>query len=232
MVQVFLNVLLNAAEAAPEKGHVVLRWRSEREWAVVEVEDDGPGLPDTVAARLFEPFFTTRTEGLGLGLAVSREIVRRHRGELTYDGRTASGTGSKFTVKLPLAVQAPSDEASSILVVEDDQSLLKALVRLLKRSGYEATSAITASDALNILAMRKIDAVLTDFRMPGGTGVELVREMRKRKLTAPAILVTANFDCHEVQDALAENLFAASVTKPWNQEDLLALLAKTLASKA
>jgi len=230
LMQVFLNLLLNAAEVVPQPaGHVVVRCRQDGAHAVVEVEDDGPGIPPAVAARLFEPFFTTRPEGTGLGLAISRDVVRRQGGDLTFED--APTGGARFLVKLPLLEQARAAYPSSLLVVDDDHSLLKALVRVLKRSGYETTSALTVKDALGSLSQHPVDAILTDFRMPGGTGAELVRELRRMGATTPAVLITANLEAREVQEAVDEGLFAASVAKPWNQDDLLSVIAGVLAPK-
>jgi signal transduction histidine kinase/DNA-binding response OmpR family regulator len=228
LMQVFLNLLLNAAEVVPERaGRVVVRCVADKGCAQVEVEDNGPGIPDSVAARLFEPFFTTRAQGTGLGLAISREIVQRSGGDLTFVTKPSQGT--RFFVRLPLFTPAER-QVKSLLVVEDDESLLKALVRVLKRSGYDTVAALSSREALAVLSRRKVDAILTDFRMPGGTGADLVREIRGQGSKTPVMLITANFDCGEVREALAEGLFAASLAKPWNQEDLLSAVAGVLAA--
>jgi signal transduction histidine kinase len=101
--QVWTNLLDNAADAMGGKGEIRIRTRREDGWAVVEIEDDGPGIPEEIAPRIFDPFFTTKPpgKGTGLGLSTSFSIVtRRHQGEI----RVASRPGStRFTVKLPIA---------------------------------------------------------------------------------------------------------------------------------
>ena len=99
--QVWTNLIDNAVAAAPESGRVTIRTRRAGDFLVVEVEDDGPGIPDDVAARVFDPFFTTKPpgEGTGLGLDIARRIVVRHRGDLRLK---PVESGACFQVLLPL----------------------------------------------------------------------------------------------------------------------------------
>lgn len=113
--QVVLNLILNAAEAAPASGgriHIAAERRAER--AILRVEDNGAGIPAEVAARLFSPFFTTKREGTGLGLAVSQRIVEDHDGHITFAARPGGGT--IFTVDFPdplAKAPAPGNRSSS-----------------------------------------------------------------------------------------------------------------------
>ena len=106
--QVWTNLLDNAADAMGGKGEISIRTRREDGWAVVEIEDDGPGIPEEIAPKIFDPFFTTKPpgKGTGLGLSTSFSIVtQRHQGEI----RVASRPGStRFTVKLPITPPAAS----------------------------------------------------------------------------------------------------------------------------
>lgn len=99
--QALYNLLRNAGEAMPDGGHIWLAARSEGDEVVIEVADDGPGIPDQEIDRLFDPFFTTKSHGTGLGLAVTRQIVAAHGGTLSYEAR--AGGGAKFSVRLPVA---------------------------------------------------------------------------------------------------------------------------------
>lgn len=100
--QVILNLVKNAAEAlAATGGNVEMRAWAEGDAVLVEVADDGPGIPDEVQRRLFEPFFTTKRNGTGLGLSLSKGIVEAHGGELLLD--SAPGRGTRFTMRLPVA---------------------------------------------------------------------------------------------------------------------------------
>jgi two-component system NtrC family sensor kinase len=100
--QVFLNLVVNAGQAVGESGTIRLRTSLEGGCVVVQVEDDGVGIPPEALSRIFDPFFTTKPvgEGTGLGLGIAYQIVRRHRGEITVD--STPGQGACFRVRLPL----------------------------------------------------------------------------------------------------------------------------------
>lgn len=99
--QVLLNLLFNAIDAAPPRGHVRLDAENEGDMVVVRVRDDGPGIPPEVQARMFTPFFTTKKDGVGVGLSISQKIVKEHQGSLGFV--SAAGEGTLFTLRLSRA---------------------------------------------------------------------------------------------------------------------------------
>jgi signal transduction histidine kinase len=105
ITQVIFNLVLNAIQATGAGGHVRIRESVEPAWGVIDVIDDGPGIPPEHALRLFDPFFTTKPRGTGLGLAISHRIVTAHRG--TIEALPGSPAGSVFRIRLPL----PEDRA-------------------------------------------------------------------------------------------------------------------------
>ncbi len=102
LVQVFLNLVLNAIDATAKNGRIEIRAAAERGGVGVEVRDDGPGIPPEQAARLFQPYFTTKKHGTGLGLFVTRKLVADHGGDVTF--KSTRGEGTTFRVWLPGAV--------------------------------------------------------------------------------------------------------------------------------
>lgn len=103
--QVWTNLLANAVDALGGNGEIVVRTRRENDWAVVEIEDNGPGIPDDIAPRIFDPFFTTKApgKGTGLGLSISHNIVtQKHGGELRVESRPGR---TRFTVRLPIRTE-------------------------------------------------------------------------------------------------------------------------------
>jgi signal transduction histidine kinase/CheY-like chemotaxis protein len=192
--QVFLNLLLNAEHAIMTGGagdtiRVRARERTEegKAWVVVEFEDNGSGIAPEVMPRIFEPFFTTKKvgEGTGLGLSVSYGIVQQHRGRLTVEsvpGRTV------FTVELPSAAQAePARQTVSplqagmygfgrrALVVDDEPGMVDLVMALLKDTGWQVEVASTGRSALERVRAARFDVVLSDIRMPDGSGEDFYR---------------------------------------------------------
>ncbi len=190
--QVFLNLLVNAAQSIPEGNRdahevqVVTR-ADERGHVVVEVRDSGQGMTDDVIARLFTPFFTTREpgQGTGLGLSISHRIVTSLGGTIVVE--SAPGMGSCFRVTFPAApvdlsvpsaapaqTPAPSEapRRARLLVIDDDEQVLRILTRYLG-SRYDVVAAGKARDALRrILDGERFDLVLCDLMMPDMTGME------------------------------------------------------------
>jgi len=107
--QLFLNLLLNAAQAVGTGGHASVRMTIGGSGTRVDIRDSGPGIPAEQLGKLFEPFFTTRRDGTGLGLPVSRQIVHAHGGSI--DIASSAGAGTTVSVRLPLA--APSREVAA-----------------------------------------------------------------------------------------------------------------------
>jgi signal transduction histidine kinase len=112
IAQVVVNLVLNALQAASEEGRIEVRTRQEGQEAILEVEDNGPGMSEETRRNIFQPFFTTKAagKGTGLGLAVSHGIVKSHRGQIEV--QTQLGKGTCFSVRLPLG--APNPDLASL----------------------------------------------------------------------------------------------------------------------
>jgi PAS domain S-box-containing protein len=198
--QVFLNLLVNAAQAIPEAGpasrHVVRASTSTAPdgWAVIEISDTGAGIPGDVLPRIFDPFFTTKPVGVGtgLGLSICHAIVVQHGGTITVE--STPGQGTTFRVRLPpaaeasstreepraKATQATSGPAGRVLVVDDEPLVGRAVARMLAPL-HEVVACTSAQAALRLLAQdRAFDVVLCDLMMPGMTGMQLHAELEAK----------------------------------------------------
>ena len=191
---VFINLLVNAAEAIPEgnadRHEIRVTTRIDPAgWAIVEIQDNGVGIPRELAGRVFDPFFTTKEvgQGTGLGLSICHGIVRSLGGEITL--RSEVGKGSTFTVALPPATEGPRTRAASappkpgeavrgtVLVIDDDVMFSTSLRRLLA-SQHSVTVVNNGRDALSRLkGGEQFDAILCDLMMPELTGAELHAEL-------------------------------------------------------
>jgi PAS domain S-box-containing protein len=196
--QVFVNLLLNAAQALddaePAKSEVAVSASSDADWVYVNVRDTGVGMTDEIRRHIFDPFFTTKAPGVGtgLGLPICQGIVGAHGG--TLEVTSAPGAGSTFTVKLrrfhgAVGAQQPEQEAQAgargrILIVDDDKAVGRTL-RLALEQDHDVTVVASGPEALDVLretaADGRYDAVLCDLLMPGMTGSELFTIAKKER---------------------------------------------------
>lgn len=206
------------------------------------VADTGSGIAEELLDRVFEPFFTTKPvgQGTGLGLAVVHGIVAEHRGGITVDSRV--GQGTTFHVYLPLVdppsqcrapepVSMAADDAGQghVLYLDDDEVMLLMVERLLKRHGYQARCLQSASQALAVLGDPAIpvDLLITDFNMPGLSGLEVVDEATRLRPGLP-VLITSGYVSDELI-AGARRVGARAVLQKQNTlEELPALVRQWL----
>jgi two-component system NtrC family sensor kinase len=188
--QVFVNLLNNAAQAIAATNQPGLIRVTARRWldgVAVAVADDGPGMPEDIAARVFEPFFSTKAEGegTGLGLSICQGIVKEHGGRLTLE--TAPGRGATFTVQLPGGVRTPRPAAPTlpvtpgkalrILVVDDEPHILHYMRATLESWGHRVDVATDGTDAVEHALAEPFDVIICDLRMPRLGGREMYQHL-------------------------------------------------------
>jgi signal transduction histidine kinase/ActR/RegA family two-component response regulator len=251
--QVISNLFRNAVEAigTTESGRItVATWNVSADarpaaltdmpagpYVALMVRDTGPGISAETRARVFEPFFTTKEGGRGMGLAATYGIVTHHGGRV--DVESIPQTGTAFTVFLP-ATSAPlvseaaqaagvhaADATPTVLVVDDEVSVLTATSRLLERRGFRTLTAETPADALQIAAHadRHIHVVLLDLRMPGRSAVEMLDQLHAVRPDVRIILATLPEDEAEAR-ALLQRGAVAVVRKPFRSGELGALIER------
>jgi two-component system NtrC family sensor kinase len=201
VAQVIINLLTNAQQsiaAVREQGLVRVTARQSARRVVVEVEDDGPGIPDHLQDRVFEPFYTSRPDasGTGLGLTLCREIVVEHGGEIRVGNGRLPGACLRLlfppaaaTVALPPAPaepeSAPPLRDCRIVVIEDEPSMRELLTRSFAGNGNHTVVFEHGEDALPYLASAAVDLILSDIRRPGLDGIRLHDHLAR---TRPALL--------------------------------------------
>jgi len=206
----------------------------------LSVTDSGPGIPPEIMDRIFDPFFTTKAkgEGTGLGLAVVHGIVTSHHGGL----RVASqpGQGASFEIYLPkhddFDPTAPAalpegpvrKGCEHVLFVEDDEDQLRVIPRVLELMGYRVTAKSGAAQALEYLKMApgEVEIVVTDFDMPGMSGVELAERMHVAAPDIPVILVSGRRS--SLTEAERAGNIRTVLLKPYNGEDLARAIGQVL----
>jgi signal transduction histidine kinase len=195
LTQVFVNLLLNAAQAIPDgqakRNEISVALEMQAESVVVQISDSGQGIDPDVLPHVFEPFFTTKPvgEGTGLGLAISRAIVGSYGGELILQSNSGSGTTARVSLpagKLkksgaPAATRATTGQKRArILVIDDDSLILGTIKRILGRE-HDVTTLADSRDTLSCLANNPpFDLLLCDLIMPDMTGMQIHAELIKR----------------------------------------------------
>jgi PAS domain S-box-containing protein len=247
--QVFWNVLKNAIKFTPQEGRVGVRCHPEEGCVVVEVEDSGVGIEPSALGSIFDAFtqaqpsITRQFGGLGLGLAISRNLTEMHGGsiEAYSDG---PGQGACFRVRLPivscgaetatpaprpaLRTRPPARRGVRVLLVEDHPDTAETMVAMLELAGYEVATAADVATALATLAPGGFDLLVSDLGLPDRSGLDLLRELRARGAALPAIALSGygqESDITQSRDAG----FDAHLVKPVEPRRLLEVMEKLVA---
>nr|WP_233398620.1 ATP-binding protein [Luteimonas sp. MC1828] len=236
-----LNLAVNARDAMDGSGRITITGENvvehdtahATELVRLVVRDTGTGMTEAVKARVFEPFFTTKDvgKGSGLGLAQVYGVAKQSGGRVVID--SVVGQGTAITLLLPRSRQAVTANGASVpavdspasahdqcvLLVEDDAEVATLVEEMLRVIGYDVVHALSAKAALGALAdRRRIDLVFSDIMMPGGTdGIELAREIRRRRPGLP-VLLTSGFSGSAGGEAQALDI--PVLRKPYAIEEL------------
>ncbi|MCK4151291.1 ATP-binding protein [Ralstonia pseudosolanacearum] len=238
--QVFWNLLANAVKFTPEGGHVRITVQAGADGLVATVRDTGIGIEPTFLPHVFDRFqqadlsSTRRHGGLGLGLAIAKQLVELHHGHITA-ASSGADLGTTMAVTLPLhtppsneppgrapglvtGTAAPALDGLRVLVVDDNAESLGVIALMLERYGAEVVTVSSGAAALDALDRAAggppFDALVSDLAMPGMDGMQLLRAIRARGLTAlTAIAVTAFADPIRLK-AAKEAGYQSVITKP------------------
>ena len=237
--EVLVNMIFNAVDAMPEGGTLTLSAKEQGGEVVISVGDTGTGMSEEVRQRIFDPFFTTKGKaGLGLGLAVSYGIIRRHEGRVEVSSE--SGRGTTFRIALPVAAKGAAESAAAaaaaqkvepvkasvadgrarFLVVDDEQHVRDLLRDILENEGYAVTTAAGGREALELFRELKPDAVFTDVGMPEMSGWELARALRALDAALPVAAVTGWGEIVSSHEQRAAG-FDWVVAKPFTVEQVI-----------
>ncbi|WP_221029355.1 hybrid sensor histidine kinase/response regulator [Actomonas aquatica] len=258
--QVLLNLCVNARDAMPDGGELVLKMRNVSltaetvpvgarldpgDYVRVEVRDTGTGISPDILPYVFEPFFSTKEtgKGTGLGLATAMSIVRDHNGELLLDSTV--GEGTTFTLFVPTLESLATDETRSpfaeplmkgdgrlVLLVDDQASIREVGRNVISGLGFRVIAAANGNEALKILQDQgnAIDLIITDRDMPEMGGATLISHARDLAQRAQFIIASGYMNKEEVEE-LRELGVAAVLQKPFAQRDLVRVLRHVLSGR-
>jgi two-component system cell cycle sensor histidine kinase/response regulator CckA len=252
--QAITNLVANAHEAMPEGGTLAIRTETvvlDEEgcrdipraypgtFVGLSVADTGVGLDEEIKRRVFEPFFSTKQKGIGLGLTIASSIMRQYNGWL--DVQSMPGQGSTFRICLPApggaADQAEEDVLSlhargrgeRILLVEDNEGVRAAVAEMLQAGGYVVVEAASAREALDLNEEQggRFDLVFTDVVLPDQDGLQLVDQLLSRE-PGLAILMSSGYMDERAQLSLIRDRGFHFLQKPFGFEELMPALRRAM----
>jgi PAS domain S-box-containing protein len=254
LTQVIENVVINACEATPQRGKLLVRAQnvderipvpsglSEERYVRIEIEDRGTGIPENIRERIFEACFTTKPGGSGLGLATVKSIMQQHGGHITIDSLV--GRGTIVSLMLPAAAHRPDPPLASlpppsvkstgrILVIDDEEMILSVVGSMLNSLGYECAAAQDGAQGFHKYARAKAEgnpfaAVLLDATIPNGvSGLEALKLLLEADPDARVILCSGYTDSDLFKNA--EQLgFRAFLAKPFSISEFVSVFNKVL----
>jgi CheY-like chemotaxis protein len=230
--EVLVNLILNAIEAMPDGGDLTIETARDCAWVVLRVSDTGIGMTEEVRARVFTPFFTTKSAGgSGLGLSSARDLVASHGGTISV--ASEAGRGATFTIILPSVQSRPGPVSPTrepplrpglrVLVVDDQREFRDILREFLGGLGCALTLHGSGGAALDELERETFDVVLTDLLLPGASGWEIARAAKRRAPDCRVILLSGKAVPEELVDAALVNV---SLMKPVDLERIRAAIAE------
>ncbi len=251
--QVFLNIYVNAGQAMPDSGEMVLETRNvilekshlasfelaPGRYVKASVKDTGSGMDETVKKRAFEPFFTTKGlgSGTGLGLASAHGIVTNHKGAIHIDSRVGAGTvisiympvSGKGVVKETVLPREVLRGSETVLVVDDEEMIVDIGEQLLNELGYRVLKAQSGAEAVDIYQkqMTAIDIVLLDVIMPGMSGTEIYDRLKKIN-PAVKVLLASGYSLEGHAKEILNRGGNGFLQKPFNIQELSAKLREIL----
>jgi two-component system, cell cycle sensor histidine kinase and response regulator CckA len=252
--QVFMNLLTNASDALSGRpGDIRVRVRRERatderwraaqgaavregDWVLIEIEDSGVGMDEATRLRVFEPFFSTKEKGHGLGLAAVFGIVSDHGGAILVESEV--GHGSRFSVLLPGTEAAPRRQLENVsakprtcrvLVVDDEEVVRAQLRRLLEGRGYAVIEASSGTGGLVAIQSKSPDVVILDVSMPDLDGPEVLLRMRDAGETVPVVLSSGFLEASLDRQAPGP-AFQAFLPKPYGATEVVNAIERALSA--
>jgi two-component system cell cycle sensor histidine kinase/response regulator CckA len=257
--QSFINLILNARDAMPEGGRIgvgidLVPEASRFDFGAIEhperyahffVEDSGHGMTPETLRHIFEPLFTTKKNGTGLGLPVARHVVTRHGGEIFVE--SAIGSGTKFHLFIPIAANKSGATAAPIvpaaqelsllqkvsrayrrvLVVEDERPVASGIVALLELEGVDAMIVETGREVLPAIGHWNPDAVILDIGLPDIDGTKVYAAIARKYPALPVVFSSGHGDESQLEEFLARRN-VAFLLKPYDVDTLLSTLDRVV----
>ena len=251
--QVIRNLIINADQAMPAGGTARIEAANtavgpndplplkEGKYVRIVISDKGVGIPQTHLPRIFDPFYSTKDKGSGLGLSISHTIIKRHHGTIQVESEV--GTGTSFHIYLPASEKERAVEGKEwtkalrgegrILLIDDDKAVRRSAQEMLRRLGYDVESAKDGEEGLRLYRRaqelgRPFPTVIMDLTIPGGMGGrDAIKKMKEANPDAK-IIVSSGYSDDPVMAGPREYGFRAALSKPYDIQQLAELVHKVV----
>jgi PAS domain S-box-containing protein len=250
--QVVTNLMINAKEAMPDGGEITIRAEnvmisdetiplSPGQYVKITIQDNGIGIKNEHVLKVFDPYFSTKQQGSGLGLATSYSIIKKHGGHISVESKLGKGTTFMFYLpavesrekKIEQMNEPQHKGCGKILIMDDDEAILNMLRRILKRMGYETALAKNGTQAIELYqkayqSQQKYDLVILDLTVPGGLGgAKTIPELLKIDSKAK-VVVSSGYSNDPIMANYEDYGFCAIIPKPYTQNQITELFNKVL----
>ena len=246
--QVLLNLIINAEQSMLStngRGTLIVRsWHdAEKDIVVIEVNDDGPGVPDDVQSKIFNPFFTTKSveKGTGLGLTVAHALIQDHGGQIRVASQPENGTSFYIDLPTGTGLRKPTKSikheepppmvgaGAQVLVIDDEAALAEVVAAALTDAGFRVDRASNGEEALERVSQQPYDLIICDLKMPRVDGPTFYRKVTE---TTPSLSTRFVFVTGDVAGTDAEPFLAETgcrwLAKPFRLMDLLRLVREVV----
>jgi CheY-like chemotaxis protein len=237
--EVITNMIFNAIEAMPEGGKIEIQTFQRKSNVFIQISDSGKGMTEEVKKKAFEPFFTTKPfSNTGLGLSMSYGVIKRFGGEIEVESKV--GHGATFTIILPIGLEGKEEvdvspiikkgREARILVIDDEETVRSVLSRILSQVNHQVTVAENGEEGIRLFREKDFDLVLTDLGMPGMSGWEVCRAIKKMSSHIPVGMITG-WGIEVDQAKIEENGIDFVIPKPFQFDQILKVVDETIASR-
>lgn len=230
--EAIVNIILNSVDAIEKNGYIYVRSSSAGRWVLIEIKDNGKGIPSSELDKVFDPFFTTKgVSGTGLGLSFVYGIIKKHKGRIEIESEEGKGTNVK--IYLPKAkgteerradVQEKEKVPMKILVIEDEEYVIDLIEEILKVNGHHVSLARSGGEGLSKFEKEDFDMVMTDLGMPGISGWEVAEKIRAINKNVKIGFITG-WNIRGERERLEKLGIDFVITKPFKIEDIISAIS-------
>jgi len=252
--QVFNNIIINAVQAMPGGGRLTVKAENAElsgvntlglapgEYVELAFSDEGCGIPEEEQKQIFDPYFTTKSRGTGLGLSSVYSIITRHGGHISV--KSGAGKGATFTIYLPSTGEVPAEHGTghdtmatadpaggSVLVMDDDEMILDLAGKMLQLLGYRVTTCVSGDEAVSLYKTAQgsgmpFDVVIMDLTVPGGIGGRETAEMILAFDPRARLIVSSGYSNDPIMAHYKEYGFCGAMVKPYRINELMGVLRR------